>query len=192
MTSKEEKKEKILKFIEEQKSHEARIQGMVSNTDYVDWLDQFTLQNPIFSENDWIFSDTLSIEDKKNVQDLFLFFRAIDSYAKRNYIAPSVVDNRIGYTLHKDDFFFQIGYHLEEDNLFFCERLAPVKGSIDFYQVMNKNLSMRTMYIDQALSEISSEIRELVDVMEVPIEFIEDMVCNVKREFDEEKKYMKK
>ena len=192
MTSKEERKERILKFMEEQRSHEARIQGMVSNTDYVDWLDQFTLQNPIFSENDWLYSDTLGVEDKKNVQDLFLFFRAIDSYAKRNYIAPTVVDHRIGYTIHKDDFYFQVGYHLEEDNLFFCERLDPVKRSIDFYQVMNKNLSMRTMYIDQALSEISSEIRELMEVMEVPIEFIEDMICNTIRELEEEKKYMKK
>ena len=66
-----------------------------------------------------------------------------------------------------------------------------MKNSIDFYQVMNKNLPMRTMYIDQKLGEISSEIRELMDVMGVPIEFIEDMICSTKT-FGQEKNYMKK
>lgn len=191
MANKEERNRRIQNFIVEQKSHEERIQGMVSNTDYIDWLDQFTLQNPIFSENDWLYSDVLKSSDKRNVQDLFLFFRAIDNYAKRNYIAPFVSESRIEYAVHKDDFFFQIGYQLMGDNLVFCERTEPMKNSIDFYQVMNKNLPMRTMYIDQKLGEISSEIRELMDVMGVPIEFIEDMICSTKT-FGQEKNYMKK
>lgn len=178
--------------VEVNRRQKERVEEMTSDTQYIDWLEKFTLKRPFFSEEDWQFSADFSQEDRDNIQDLPLFYRGIDCYARRNYISPSVEGNRVSYPLKKDDVYYQIGYQMEQERLFYCERVKPVERSINFYSIMSGNLPMRTMYVDQKLAELSHEIGELMSLLEVPSEFIEDMVSNAEWEHKAQKSFVKK
>ena len=183
------KEEKILKIKKQNKI----VDEMITTTSYIDWLKDFTMKYPIFSEDDWNYSeDSLPEEDQEKVESLFLFYECIEKYAKRNYISPTKETYGQSYLIKKDDDFFSIGYNAGEKTSFYCERTIKKPGSINFYSIMNENLPMRTMYIDQKLESVSKEIKELLILLEVPIEFIDKMVVDTKKEAETEKIYMKR
>ena len=185
----ENNEEQILKINKQNKI----IDEMTRTTSYIDWLKEFTMKYPIFSEDDWKYSeDSLSEEEKEKVENLFLFYQCIEKYAKRNYISATKETYGQSYLIKKDDDFFSIGYNIGEKTTFYCEKTEKRPGSISFYSIMNENLPMRTMYVDKKLETISQEIKELLILLEVPIEFIDNIVENTQKEAEKEKIYRKR
>ena len=68
----------------------AKMQKILSNTDYIKWLDRFTIEHSSFFDKDWLHSpEKISKEDLERVNNLHLMYRGIDTYANKNYIYPT-------------------------------------------------------------------------------------------------------
>ena len=86
-----DKHEKVKKLTEEyfamENAKNTKMQEMLSNTDYIKWLDKFTIKHSSFSDGDWLSSsEKISKEDLEKVNDLPLMYEGIEKYASENYI----------------------------------------------------------------------------------------------------------
>ena len=81
-------------FIEEYfvkiKEENEKIEKMMSNIDYIKWLYQFTQEIDAFSSETLLYCpEKLSASDRKNADQLDLFYEGIKKYANQNYIYPT-------------------------------------------------------------------------------------------------------
>ncbi len=175
------------KMIEELKRKDAIKESMTHSTEYVDWLINFTEENPIFSDDDWNYhEEDLSKEDLARVKELPLLFECIDTFANRNYLASNADEWGESYTINKDDAYLTIGFNAGQGTSFYCERTNKKEGSINYYSVINENIPMRTEYIDNRLQEISDDLKELMVRLNVPVSYIQEMVSNTDKEASKE------
>ncbi len=182
-------KERIIK---ENQRKEAIKKDMLESTSYIDWLIHFTEENPIFSDDDWLYNEEeISKEDLERVKNLPLLFECISAFAERNYISSNKDEWGENYSINKDDIYMNIGYNAGQGTSFYCERTERKDSSINYYNMMNKNTMMRTMHVDQRLGDISEELKELIVTFKVPIEFIREMVDNTEQEVKEMKQLVK-
>ena len=167
-------------------------ENMTHNTEYIDWLINFTKENPIFSDNDWnYYKEDLRKEDYARVKALPLFFECIDTFANRNYLASRKNEWGESYCIQKDDTYLVIGYNSGENTSFYCERTNQQEGSINYYSIVNENIPMRTEYIDNRLQEISEELKDLMIKLNVPVSYIKEMLSNTNKEVEKEKRLIK-
>ena len=163
---------------------------MLESTDYIDWLIHFTEENPVFSDDDWLYNEEgISKEDLMKVRNLPLLFECISSFADRNYLSSTLDEWGESFLIHKDDAYMNIGYNTGQGTSFYCERTEKKENSINYYNVMNKETMMRTEYVDHKLQEISDDIKELLVTFRVPVDCIYEMVSNTQ---NNPKKYVKK
>ena len=181
------------RLIQEHNRKEMVKKDMIENTNYIDWLIEFTKEHPVFSDEDWLYNEeNISKEDLEKVRNLPLLFECIYSYANRNYISSNLDEWGESFSINKDDVYMNIGYNTGQGTIFYCERTDKQENSIYFYSIMNPNTSMRTMHIEHCLEQISDDIRELLVTFKVPVEYIHEMVSNAEKETDIEKQYTKK
>lgn len=80
----EELAKKYLQILKEKEDAEKQI---VSNYDYISWLENFTKTHEGFSSDSWLYKkEELSEEDYDNVEKLYLFFNAISDYCRKFHI----------------------------------------------------------------------------------------------------------
>ena len=181
------------KLIEEAKRKESIKKDMKNSPKYIDWLINFTKENPIFSDDDWNYhEEDLSKEDYQRVRDLSLLFAVVDDFANRNYLSSEADEWGESYNINKDDVYLTIGFNAGQGTSFYCERTEPKNGSINFYSIMNKNLPMRTEFVDTKLKELSDELKTLMVQLNVPVSSVEEMVSYTQKEAEKEKRYTKK
>lgn len=82
---------------------------LVSNDEYMRWLERFTEAYPNFCDDDWLYSpESLTEEDYNQVQELQYFFDGITQYALSNGINTKSIEygfelfvkfNNIGYKI---------------------------------------------------------------------------------------------
>ena len=76
----------------------------MSNIDYIKWLYQFTQVRDSFSSEDCLyFPDRINESDRKNVDQLDLFYEGISRYANKNYIYPTPCDFGNFYKIKLND-----------------------------------------------------------------------------------------
>ena len=63
------------KYAKKEKDKYEKIKIMMSNTNYLEWLNQFTQDKNGFYDDDWQYSpDLITESDKENVEKLGLFY----------------------------------------------------------------------------------------------------------------------
>ena len=161
-------KEKADKFIndffERLKISEAKRKEMFSNTNYVKWLESFTIEHPVFSDDDWLyFPEKISQEDNEKVKNLHLFYEGIELYAKNNYIYPTKCDFGGYYNIKLDNISYEIGMLVGQGTLFFCNRKPIDKDLeyIDFNDIMADKKKDGVDVITEQLKDLSDKILEL-------------------------------
>ena len=161
-------KEKADKFIndffEGLKISEAKRKEMFSNTNYVKWLESFTIEHPDFSDDDWLyFPEKISHEDNEKVKNLHLFYEGIELYAKKNYIYPTECDFGGYYNIKLDNIGFEIGMLVGQGTLFFCKRTPLNKDLeyIDFNDLVADKKKDGVDVITQQLNDLSNKVLEL-------------------------------
>ncbi len=166
---------------------------MLENTSYIDWLVHFTEEYPIFSDDDWLYNvEGITEDDLEKVKNLPLLFECISSFAEKNYLTSTLEEWGEYYSIRKDDTYLNIGYNAGQGTSFYCERTDKNANSISYYNIMNQEPMMRTMYVNHKLAKISDEIKDLLVNLKVPVEYIEEMVDNTNKETVKEKVYIKK
>ena len=150
---------------------------LLSNTDYIRWLIDFTKDKEGFSDNDWDYSDVkLTNEDQINVDSLSLFFEGIYNYAKKNYIYSSPRAFGECYKIKMGNNAFEIGYITGQGTSFYCKKvdIANECKCIDFNDIINNKEQDNVKTIDTNLKNFSNMINDIYS-NGVPIEAIEDV-----------------
>lgn len=184
----EEKMEKwVEEYIKKEKAKEERIQEMMSNTDYIKWLDSFTIKHQSFSDNDWLYcEEEISKEDYEKVNNLHLMYSGIETYANRNYIYPSDCEYGNFYKIKLDNIGFEIGILVGQGTLFFCNRVEIEKDFIDFNDIINNKESDNAIIIKNKLNELSDFVVSLYE-NGVPYEAIRSRLEDILNEINSEK-----
>lgn len=186
----------IAKYAAKEKIKNEKIKEMMSDVTYFDWLIQFTKSNVKFCDDDWLYCPEKITEiDRKNVENLNLFYDGIEQYAKKNGINPIPLDFTYGYyyKIRLGDIGFKIGVGFGQGTFYTCDRtVVTIKEDyINFIDVIldkeqeNKNQNNIT------LDSLSSMIKTLYE-SGVPIDSILNTVDTTVEEIIPQKKYFKK
>ncbi len=138
----EKMNQSIKKYIEEQKNKEEKIKRIMSNTDYIEWLEKFTKDKESFADVEYNYcSEQLKEIDKKNIEDLYLFYDGIERYASNNHIVPNYFDFGEFYKIKYNNFYFKIGIAYGQGNSIFCHKVTGknLKGFINFNSILTND-----------------------------------------------------
>ena len=156
----------------EKKDKNEVINSMISSTEYIEWLIQFTQDKDGFSDDNWDYSDErLSDIDKEMVDKLSLFFESINFYAKNNYIYSMTRPLGECYQIKINNNGFEIGYITGQGTSFYCKKiqLDVEKDFIDFMDIINNKKQSNVEYIENSLNNLSNVLMDLYD-NGIPIE----------------------
>ena len=122
--SKEIMKRIVEENIKKERQKNEKIKSLMSNTDYIEWLIEFTKDKEGFSDDDWIYSsEKLDDVAKEKVDDLQLFFEGIYQYSRINYIYSLTRPLGECYKIRIGDIGFEIGYLSGQGTKFYCRRI---------------------------------------------------------------------
>lgn len=185
-----EGKEKIKKWAEEyfakENAKNIKMEEMLSNTDYINWLNKFTIEHSSFTDDDWLyFPEKISKEDLEKVNNLHLVYRGIEKYANENYIYPTNCDFGNFYKIKLENTGFEIGILFGQGTLFFCNRvqIENKKDFIDFDDILNNKTNDNLTTIKNKLNELSNFISSLYK-SDVPLEAIVNTLDNTLNEIN--------
>ena len=134
--------EHIKKYLEEQKIKEEKVKNIMSTTDYIEWFEKFTKDKGSFANIDYTYcSEQLEDIDRKNLDDLYLFYDGIEKFASANHIVPNYFDFGEFYKVKYNDFYFKIGIAYGQGNSIFYSRVTGknLKGFINFNSILTNN-----------------------------------------------------
>ena len=174
--SKEIMKRIVEENIKKERQKNEKIKSLMSNTDYIEWLIEFTKDKEGFSDDDWIYSsEKLDDVAKGKVDDLQLFFEGIYQYSRINYIYSLTRPLGECYKIRIGDIGFEIGYLSGQGTKFYCRRilLEEMENAIDFMDIVNKKKQDSVEYIERSLEKFSNMFIELYN-NGVPIEAINE------------------
>lgn len=162
-----------------------KMQKILSNTDYIKWLDRFTIEHSSFFDKDWLHSpEKISKEDLERVNNLHLMYRGIDTHANKNYIYPTSCNFGNFYNIKLENIGFEIGILGRQGTLFFCNRVSikNQKDFIDFNDILNnKNVNVNATAIENKLNELSNLITSLYK-SGIPLKAIKSILNNTLKE----------
>ena len=130
-------------YVEKTKLKIKKTNEMMSNTEYFEWLDRFTINIKEFASDDWLYNqDEISDYDKEKVKDLGMFYFGIKDYAIENSIIPTDCEFGNYYNIKLNELGFEIGIILGQGTIFFCKRVQlddnnkfiNLNNVIDFYR----------------------------------------------------------
>ncbi|MBQ8891627.1 MAG: hypothetical protein IJ068_02050 [Bacilli bacterium] len=179
-----ESREKLHELVEKDKKRlEARknkIHEIVSNDVYIKWLERFTNKYDKFQDDEFFYDKKhLSDEDLDNVNNLSLFFDAINHYASLNYIYPKKeFDFTHYYQIKYNGIGYEIGVITGQGTVSFCERTYNITDEfIDFNDIMINKPQEKTEYFNKRLIELSSIIGYYYE-QGIPMHAIEQTINN--------------
>ena len=128
------------RFWEEMKRSDIDKAELVSNDDYIRWLENFTSIYEKFTDDTWLYHPEELLEhDYKNVSKIGLFFDALSDYCRKYYInmncdeGPAFERIIIKYK----DVGYEIGLIVGQGAIVYVERQAPKEDEIEFDDVLN-------------------------------------------------------
>ena len=194
-----EKADKFIRdYVEGLKVSEAKRKEMFSNTEYLKWLECFTIEHQDFSDDDWLyFPEKISQEDNQKVKNLHLFYEGIELYGKKNYIYPTECDFGGYYNIKFDNIGYEIGMLVGQGTLFFCKRTPLNKDLeyIDFKDIMNDKKKDGVDVITKQLNDLSNKILELHKKgipLTAIIETLDTTLTEIKEETKKQTKTLKR
>lgn len=195
-------KEKADKFIMDYfkmlKNNDKKSKEIISNTDYLKWLERFTTEHQSFTDDTWLyFSEKISKEDHEMVNSLHLLYRGIVQYAKKNYIYPVECEYGGYYRIKLDNIGYEIGMLIGQGSLFFCNRteLDSNLEYIDFNDIIGNKKKEHVDIISKELKDLSDKVLELYKKgipLEALIEALETTLTRIKKEENNPTKTLKR
>lgn len=128
------------RFFEEYNKRIGEQNKLISNYDYINWLENFTLSNPCFTVDSWLYHpEEISQEDNNNVLKLFVFHEVISEYCQKFLINISVNDNFDVTRIHikYNNIGYQFGLVIGQGSYVYIEREEINEKAIDFSDIVN-------------------------------------------------------
>lgn len=162
---------------------------IISNSEYISWLENFTAENSFFTDDQWTYCpEKISVENKKCVEKLNLFYSAIVIYAQKNYIYPKYDELGAVLYIKYNGVGYEIGQMCGQGTITFCSRVKIEKDNennfIEFTDVINNKKQANTDLIKKKLDGLDSIIRDLAKD-DVPWQAIEETIKTAIKEINE-------
>lgn len=158
------------RLIEELAASEVKKKELVSDYNYILWLEKFTLLYERFTDDMWLYRpEELSKEDSKNVENISLFFGALSEYCLKYHInfvrgerykteSIDIRHNAVGY---------QIGLIVGQGAYVYVERKEPAENAIEFERIM-KDIAPDDFEKKKALLQSFEQIVTEMKKIDVP------------------------
>ena len=162
---------------------------IISNYDYIKWLEEFTVKYTSFLDNEWLYTpEDLLPSDAKNVDKLNYFVEEILSYAKRAHIEIQHGKSFETYvTIKYNDIGYIVGYMAGQGVVFFVTRVPVPNDCIDFSDIVENIIRTDTEKIELALKKFNTstlaEVNKLKS-MGIPLEEISSILYDILKELD--------
>ena len=127
-------------FLEEIKKRNAVKEELVSDDNYIRWLEKFTFKYKKFIDDTWLYKpEELSEFDSKNVGKIGLFFEALSDYCRKYYINIDCNEGHVVECINikYNDVGYEIGLIVGQGACVYVERKAPKDDAIEFNYVLN-------------------------------------------------------
>lgn len=147
---------------------------LIKDTQYIEWLYNFTKRFPSFSDERWIYEEPKSIskEDSEKVSMLTTFFDAVENYFKKNLISANGKERDRWYTVKYKDVYFDIGVCIGQGAFNYVERQDKEQEKYVEFEKIVREVTDKYFQIKQEkllrLEQLLSEIKK----WEVPYEEI--------------------
>ncbi len=180
---------------------EKLITELKSNDDYINWLDEFTMQYPYFKE--WFIPNVnlLSLReiDRVNIQKLSLLYEMIDIYAKENYLYPNDKELNSYYIVKHNNIYYLVGRDYNVGGRFRVERIPnekinEINNYLEYSDIQTNKKQPNTDIIKIQLASLSNMIYEYANriPLEAIKEKIEETILDIEDNLDKEKVKVKK
>lgn len=130
----------IYKYLKKQEENAKLEQKLVSNTDYITWLEKFMSTHPTFCDDEWLyFPEQLEPENLENVSNLWHFFQGITMYVDSGY----KTEDEFGYSIQImfNGIGYKIGVQHGQGSYHYCEKVEIFHNEadfVDFNEIMRK------------------------------------------------------
>lgn len=164
----------VEKLVAEERVRNCKMQQMLSNLEYIKWLDSFTMKHAEFSDNDWLyFPENISSNDREQVENLDLMYDGIAMYARKNHIYPIRFDLGNYYRIQFDNVGYEVGLLEGQGSSFFCRKVEvnPEYEFIDFHDIVQGKRYANVDIIEEKLNQLSNAVISLYE-SGVPLESI--------------------
>ena len=127
-------------FWEKMRKRNVDKKELISNNNFISWLEQFTLKYNDFTDDDWLYKpDELSEVDTRNVGKLGLFFEALSDYCHKYYIN---IDSNEMYedeciNIRHNGIGYQLGLVVGQGAYIYVNRKTPEDNAIEFMDIVN-------------------------------------------------------
>ena len=183
---KEKAKELLKGYAAEIDERKSKTEFIFSNTDYINWLINFTKESGSFADDDWLyFPEQIDPKDKDFVDNFNLFYSGIEKYATKNHIYPEYVEFGNFYRIKYNGIGFEIGMQAGQGTYFYCKTIEICDDLkfIDFNDIINNKKYGNVDDINSCLNALSNLIKLLHD-LGVPIESITTTFNETKKELE--------
>ena len=147
------------KYAEMLKATQEAEEQLVSNCDYILWLEDFTQTYKTFSTNSWLYAQKeISEESYDNVQKLFLFFNAISNYCYKFYINIEWYESFERERVHikHNNVGYQLGLVVGQGSFVYVSREEPQDNAICFDSIMNNVVPDKFKAKDELLQQFNT------------------------------------
>jgi len=149
---------------------------ITQSDDYINWLENFTLKNKEFTDDDWLyFPERISEEDKEQVSKLYNFYEAIQEYANKNYIHGTPDEFGNHYSIKYNNIGYKIGIMIGQGTILWVQRQRITKKNsdsfIDFKLIQENVMTDESEMIRSKLESLDNLISDIANE-NVPIEAI--------------------
>ncbi len=131
---------------------------IMSNPEYIEWIEEFTKDKQGFSDEDiHLYKDA----EKANIEKLRLFYRGLDTYAKANHIYPELNEFGCFYKVKYNNSGYQVGYFEGQGTTVYYLTILSLRRNkefIDFNDVLSNKKQENVDAINKSLSTISNDI----------------------------------
>lgn len=168
---------------------------LLNDETYFDWLEKFTINTPIFYNNNWhLFTNQLTKEDINNIKKLALLFESIAYYATKNYIPPkkdTILNNY--YKININDTGYKIGLVNTQKNTLACKKtnIFNETNYININDIINY-FNNQESEIKPTLNNLHQMILELLDNNISPEDITNTTISALKGPHKVKKKVIKK
>ena len=120
-------------------------ESVYNNYDYINWLDEFTSKHSSFHKDSFLYDESISDEDKNNVEKLDYLFECIDKYASNNGISPICYDDvsfgNVNYRFMYNNKHYEIGVMTGQGSSVSLSTIYDNNnyGYIDFNNIVKTN-----------------------------------------------------
>lgn len=159
-------------YQERKRKREKTKKEIIADSEYINWLEEFTENTPHFT------SDLQSEGNTENIRNLDLLYEIIDTYARKNYIQPNKTKWEYFYILEYEGNLYKIGYSNRDYTFYYCNKVSETKYKpISFSDIAKDRVTREAHLINLKLEKLNIILSELAEFL--PEEEVQRKVAKV-------------